>query len=121
MNEVYGSGIEPAELDIIIPRGGAIDHVMTYSIDKIPVDITGWTVNCTVKYRYSDTTPAATPIGAVLADPGEFSIYLSSTICNSLKQAEYLYDIWLIPPSGDATLVAKGKIKFVQSVSYTVT
>jgi len=119
-NEVYGSGLEPAELDIIVPRGSAIDHIMTYSVDKVPVDITGWSVRCTVKYRYSDVTPSATPEGTVLTDPGEFRIYLSSTVCNTLKQPEYLYDIWLIPPDNEAILVAKGKIKFVQSVTFSL-
>jgi len=119
-SEVYGSGLEPAELDIIIPRGGVLDHIMTYKVDNVPVDITGWTVHSTIKYRYSDSTPAASPVGTVLSGPGEFSLYLPASTLNNLKQSEYLYDIWLLPPGDDAILIAKGKMKFVQSVSYPV-
>jgi hypothetical protein len=109
-----------AELDLDVKVGGPCDIYLTYTIDGIAVDITGWSVRSDWVLSQDNLSPIVVN-GTVTDGPnGVFRYYLSAANVKTAYAAAVaagqrymLYDIFLLPPAGEPDIAVYGKILFV--------
>lgn len=90
----------PGKYNMICPQGATFTKRLTWTIDEIPVDLTGYTAKMQAKTSYSNK---CNPIfnlttengGISLDDEGNIDILIDSDDTKTFVAREYLYDIEL--------------------------
>lgn len=89
-----------------------------------PVDLTGATVWCTVKYRYTDPDPGiaqvSTSSGIVITDApgGAGTAQFANTVTAGLNApVNLVYDIKVLESSGDVDVPIRGQLKILPAVT----
>ena len=93
----------PGKYNILCPQGTTLIKRMTYSIDDLPVDLTGFTARMQVRETYNAdnfilelTTENG---GIVLGDAnGTIEITISHATTSLIRPKEYVYDLEIVSP-----------------------
>lgn len=86
---------------MICPQGATFSKRLTWSIDDVPVDLTGYTAKMQARDSYGAKCQAVVDIttengGIVLDSLGNIDLMLSAEDTASIKAKDYLYDLELI-------------------------
>lgn len=91
----------PGKYNMICPQGATFAKQLTYRIDDIPVDLTGWTARMQVREKHTSKTATIsinTENGGIsLGDSaGTIDLYISDSDTSTISAKDYVYDIELI-------------------------
>jgi len=86
---------------MICPQGATFSKRLTWSIDDVPVDLTGYTAKMQARDSYGAKCQAVVDIttengGIVLDSLGNIDLMLSAEDTAPIKAKDYLYDLELI-------------------------
>lgn len=110
------------KLDFCIQQGETWTRQITWDIDGTPVNITAYTGRMFLKRDYSDSAAAfelTTGNGRIiLTTPasGVFTLSISATLTDTLS-GEYVYDLEMESGSGAVTVLLRGVISVLPSVT----
>jgi len=98
---------------MICPQGATFSKRLTWSIDDVPVDLTGYTAKMQARDSYGAKCQAVVDIttengGIVLDSLGNIDLMLSAEDTASIKAKDYLYDLELITGT-TVTRLVEGK------------
>lgn len=90
----------PGKYNMICPQGATFAKRLTWSIDDVPVDLTGYTARMQARVNYG---AACDPIftittengGIILDDEGNIDLLLEPEDTETIVAREYLYDLEL--------------------------
>ena len=103
----------PGKYNIVCPQGSTYVQQFTYSIDNIPVDLTGYDARMQVREKYVSKTAIVsldTDSGIFLGgDEGTIDVEISSGVTELIVAKDYVYDLELISPSNIVTRLIEGK------------
>ena len=104
----------PGKYNIVCPQGSTLDQQLTYSIDEVDVDLTGYSARMQVREKHTSTTASVsltnTNGGIVLGGAlGTINIVVSAAQSSELVAKEYVYDLELVSSSGTVTRLIEGK------------
>jgi len=104
----------PGKYNIVCPQGSTLDQQLTYSIDDIVVNLTGYSARMKVKEKYSSTlsTLDLTNVngGIVLGGTlGTINVVVTSTQSSEISAKEYIYDLELVSSANIVTRIIEGK------------
>lgn len=90
----------PGKYNMICPQGATFSKRLTWSIDSVPVDLTGYTARMQAKDKYGSTCTPVVDIttengGISLDDEGNIDILVSSDDTEQIYAKEYVYDLEL--------------------------
>jgi hypothetical protein len=90
----------PAKYNMICPQGATFTKRLTWTIDDVPVDLTGYTARMQARTSYSATCDPIFDIttengGITLDDEGNIDLLIDSSDTESFVAKEYLYDLEL--------------------------
>lgn len=103
----------PGRYNMVCPQGSTFNQVLTYSIDNVAVDLTGYFARMKVKEKYSSSIAEldlTTENGSISlgGEEGTITINVDAANTEALVAKEYVYDLELI--SGDiVTRLIEGK------------
>ncbi len=111
----------PGKYNIVCPQGSTYDQQFTYSINDVPVDLTGCIARMQVREKHTSTTKTldlTTENGRiVLGDElGTININISSLSTAALVAKDYVYDFELVSPS-TVTRLFEGKFLVTAEVT----
>lgn len=105
----------PGKYNMVCPQGSTFNKQLTYSIDSVPVDLTGYTGRMQIREKH--TSPNAqlalnTDNGGISFVPelGNIYINISAAATSALVAKEYVYDLELVYGyDGTVTRIIEGK------------
>jgi hypothetical protein len=104
----------PGKYNIVCPQGSTLNQELVYSIDDLPVNLTGYTARMHVREKVLSTTTLVqltTENGGITlgGSAGTILLYASATTTASWRPREYVYDIELVSPSNFVYRIMEGK------------
>lgn len=104
----------PGKYNIICPQGSTFSQQLTYSINTIPIDLTGYTARMQVREKYTSTKKDLTLTtengGLTLGGAaGTININVNATTTAALHAKEYVYDLELVSSSNIVIRLIEGK------------
>jgi hypothetical protein len=103
----------PGKYNIVCPQGSTFSQELTYSINDVAVDLTGYEAAMQVREKHSSTTVIATMNtdngGIQLLGGGMIRINLSNTATAAIKPKEYVYDLEITTDLGVVNRILEGK------------
>lgn len=104
----------PGKYNMVCPQGSTFNQELTYSINSINVNLTGYTARMQVREKHTSSSTVlslTTENGGITlgGSAGTISINASSSTTSELKPKEYVYDIELVSTSLIVTRLIEGK------------
>lgn len=104
----------PGKYNMVCPQGSTFSQQLTYTIDDVAVDLTGYTARMKVKEKHTSTTTKldlTTENGRiVLGDAlGTIDLTVSAGDTAAITAKEYVYDLELVSSSNIVTRIIEGK------------
>lgn len=104
----------PGKYNIVCPQGSTLDQQLTYSINDIDVNLTGYSARMQVREKHTSTSPALNLTnsngGIVLGGvDGTINIIVTASQSTELAAKEYVYDLELVSSSNVVTRLIEGK------------
>lgn len=104
----------PGKYNIVCSQGTTLTRQLTWFIDNVPVNLTGYTARMQVREKYTSpnfnlsltTTNGGITLGG---NQGTISLYASAEDTGDLVAKEYVYDIELVAPTDYVYRIIEGK------------
>ena len=93
--------MNPGKYNMVCPQGSTFTKQLTYTIDDVPVNLTGYTARMQVREKHTSAsviTSITTENGGISINSvnGKINLYLSSTATAAIVAKEYVYDLELV-------------------------
>lgn len=93
--------MNPGKYNMICPQGTTFAKQLTYSIDSVPVDLTGYTARMQVREKHVSKTSIVninTENGGIVlgGEDGTIDLYISNEVTSLFVAKDYVYDLELI-------------------------
>jgi len=104
----------PGKYNITCPQGSTLDQQLTYSINDVDVDLTGYSARMQVREKHTSATTKLsltnTNGGLVLGGvAGTIRIVVSAAQSADLVPKEYVYDLEIVSSGSIVTRLIEGK------------
>ena len=104
----------PGKYNIVCPQGSTLSQQMTYSIDDVPVNLTGYSARMQVREKYASTNTEldlTTANGGIVlgGSAGTITINVNASATGELVAKDYVYDLELVSSSLIVTRLIEGK------------
>jgi hypothetical protein len=104
----------PGKYNMVCPQGSTFNQELTYSINAVNVDLTGYSARMHIRATYTSTTPTAsltTENGKIAlgGSAGTITVNIPSSETTNFVAKEYVYDLELVSPSLEVTRLIEGK------------
>lgn len=111
----------PGILDLMVAQGGTYRRTFTWTVDTVPVDLTGFTATLTIRSAPSADTAVATvtsgsglTLGGVA---GTVAVLITDTVTAAIHPGTYVWDLFLVSGGGETTPLLTGN--FIVSAAVT--
>jgi hypothetical protein len=104
----------PGKYNIVCPQGSTLDQQLTYSINDVDVNLTGYSARMQVREKHTSTNAVLNLTnsngGIVLGGvDGTINIVVTAGQSTELTAKEYVYDLELVSASNVVTRLIEGK------------
>ena len=110
-----------ATYDFNAAQGETFDRTVTWTIDDVAVNVTGYTARLQIRKRHTSTaTVASLTSGSGLTlggTAGTIQIVLSATATAALDARRYVYDLELVSGSGAVYRILEGAFNVTPEVT----
>ena len=112
----------PGKYNMVCPQGSTFNQQLTYTIEEVPVDLTGYSARMQVREKHTSTRAVfdlTTENGGLTTGgaAGTIIIFISSTDTSEASAKDYVYDIELESSGGDVTRLLEGKFMLTPEVT----
>ena len=80
-------------------------------------NLTGYTAQSQMRKHPDSSTAYNFTVGITSAVDGELTLSMTDTITADIKPGRYMYDLMLIRPNGDKTIVVEGTVNVRSGIS----
>ena len=104
----------PGKYNIVCPQGSTLSQELTYSINDVNVNLTGYSARMQVREKYTSTSTVLNLTnsngGIVLGGAsGTITINVTATQTSNITAKEYIYDLELVSSSNIVSRIIEGK------------
>jgi len=94
--------------NLVIDQGTTFSLTITIAdANGNEIDLTGYTLRAQLRKSYGATSFTAFTVAANDNATGELTISLTDTQTSALKAGRYVYDVEIVEPSGDGSIVTR--------------
>lgn len=110
----------PGKLNLTCPQGSTFNKTLTYKIDNVAVDLTGYDARLQVReFHYSEDPVVSLVSGNGITlggSAGTINVLLSASETEELNAGNYVYDLELVV-SGTVTRLVEGNFVVTPEVT----
>lgn len=112
----------PGKYNMVCPQGSTFNQQLTYTIEDVPVDLTGYTARMQVREKHTSTRKIfdlTTENGGLTTggSAGTIDIYISDSDTSAATSKDYVYDIEIESSSGIVTRLLEGRFMLTPEVT----
>ena len=111
----------PGLVHFVCPQGTTFKRTLTYTLDNIPIDLSGYSARLQVREAYYSTEPLIsleTGDGITISgSAGIINIQINSTDTSAMIAGTHVYDLEIQSPSGDIDRLIEGNFTVTPEVT----
>jgi hypothetical protein len=105
--------VTPGQVNLLCPQGSTFSKQITYKIDDVPVDLSGYSSRLQVRQNHYSTTTIldlASPTNGITlgGSAGTINILISASATSLISAGNFLYDLELESSSGVVGRIIEG-------------
>jgi len=112
------------KLNLIIEQGATFSRVLTWKVNDVAVNLTGYTARMHVRDAVDSTTTqlelsTTSPPGGIAlgGSAGTITLTVSAAVTAALTPGNYVYDLELVSSGGVVTRLVEGDLEIVAEVT----
>jgi Na+/serine symporter len=111
----------PGLVNFVCPQGSTFRRTLTYTLDEIPVNLTGYSSRLQVREAYYSTDPIVSLVSGsgitIGGSAGTIDILISSAITSEFPTGTHVYDLEIISPSNIVDRLIEGTFSVTPEVT----
>lgn len=114
--------ITPGKHSFVLYQGTTLRKVFTWTVEGVPLDLTGYTGAAQLRKTAGDPAPAldlSTQNGGIIIDgpAGKITMYAPSVDTEKLVADKYVYDLEITDTQGDVSRLVEGIITISKGIT----
>jgi hypothetical protein len=111
----------PGLVNFVCPQGSTFRRTLTYSLDEIPVDLTGYSSRLQVREAYYSENPIISLVSGsgitIGGSAGTIDIFISASVTSELPTGTHVYDLEIVSPSDIVDRLIEGTFNVTPEVT----
>jgi Na+/serine symporter len=111
----------PGLVNFVCPQGSTFRRTLTYSLDEIPVDLTGYSSRLQVREAYYSENPIISLVSGsgitISGSAGTIDILISASVTSELPTGTHVYDLEIVSPSDIVDRLIEGTFNVTPEVT----
>jgi hypothetical protein len=111
----------PGLVNFVCPQGSTFRRTLTYTLDDLPIDLSGYSSRLQVRQAYYSTEALISLVSGsgitVGGSAGTIDIFISNTDTSNLPVGSHVYDLEIISPSLDVDRLIEGRFSVTPEVT----
>jgi hypothetical protein len=112
----------PGRVNFVCPQGSTFQRTLTYKIDNVPVNLTGYSAKLQIREKHFSKNYVAflnTTNGgiSITASAGQINLLISASTSSAFIPGDYVYDLELVSFSGIVDRLIEGKFNITPEVT----
>jgi Na+/serine symporter len=111
----------PGLVNFVCPQGSTFRRTLTYTLDEVPVNLTGYSSRLQVREAYYSTDPVASLVSGsgitMGGSAGTIDILISADVTSEFPTGTHVYDLEIISPSNIVDRLIEGTFNVTPEVT----
>jgi hypothetical protein len=111
----------PGLVNFVCPQGSTFRRTLTYSLDEVPVDLSGYSSRLQVRQAYYSEDPIVSLVsgsGITLGgSAGTIDILISASVTSEFPTGTHVYDLEIVSPSNIVDRLIEGTFNVTPEVT----
>jgi hypothetical protein len=111
----------PGLVNFVCPQGSTFRRTLTYTLDEVPVDLTGYSSRLQVREAYYSEDPVVSLVSGsgitIGGSAGTIDILISASATSTFPTGTHVYDLEIISPSNIVDRLVEGTFNVTPEVT----
>jgi Na+/serine symporter len=111
----------PGLVNFVCPQGSTFRRTLTYTLDEVPVNLSGYSSRLQVREAYYSTDPLVSLVSGsgitMGGSAGTIDILISSSVTSQFPTGTHVYDLEIISPSNIVDRLIEGTFNVTPEVT----
>ena len=111
----------PGLVNFVCPQGSTFRRTLTYTLDEVPVNLTGYSSRLQVREAYYSTDPVVSLVSGsgitMGGSAGTIYILISASVTSGFPTGTHVYDLEIISPSNIVDRLVEGTFNVTPEVT----
>jgi Na+/serine symporter len=111
----------PGLVNFVCPQGSTFRRTLTYTLDEVPVNLTGYSSRLQVREAYYSTDPVVSLVSGsgitMGGSAGTIDILISASVTSQFPTGTHVYDLEIISPSNIVDRLIEGTFNVTPEVT----
>jgi hypothetical protein len=111
----------PGLVNFVCPQGSTFRRTLTYSLDNVPIDLSGYSSRLQVRQAYYSEDPIISLVSGsgitVGGSAGTIDILISASVTSNFPTGTHVYDLEIVSPSNVVDRLIEGTFNVTPEVT----
>jgi hypothetical protein len=111
----------PGLVNFVCPQGSTFRRTLTYSLDNVPIDLSGYSSRLQVRQAYYSEDPIISLVSGsgitVGGSAGTIDILISASATSNFPTGTHVYDLEIVSPSNVVDRLIEGTFNVTPEVT----
>jgi len=111
----------PGLVNFVCPQGSTFRRTLTYTLDEVPVDLTGYSSRLQVREAYYSESPVVSLVSGsgitMGGSAGTIDILISASVTSEFPTGIHVYDLEIVSPSNLVDRLIEGTFNVTPEVT----
>jgi hypothetical protein len=111
----------PGLVNFVCPQGSTFRRTLTYTLDEVPVNLSGYSSRLQVREAYYSTDPLVSLVSGsgitMGGSAGTIDILISASVTSQFPTGTHVYDLEIISPSNIVDRLIEGTFNVTPEVT----
>ena len=111
----------PGLVNFVCPQGSTFRRTLTYTLDEVPVNLSGYSSRLQVREAYYSTDPLVSLVSGsgitMGGSAGTIDILISASVTSGFPTGTHVYDLEIISPSNIVDRLVEGTFNVTPEVT----
>jgi Na+/serine symporter len=111
----------PGLVNFVCPQGSTFRRTLTYTLDEVPVNLTGYSSRLQVREAYYSTDPVVSLVSGsgitMGGSAGTIDILIAASVTSGFPTGTHVYDLEIISPSNIVDRLVEGTFNVTPEVT----
>ena len=111
----------PGLVNFVCPQGSTFRRTLTYTLDNVPIDLSGYSSRLQVRQAYYSEDPIVSLVSGsgitIGGSAGTIDLFISATDTSSFPTGVHVYDLETVSPSNIVDRLIEGTFNVTPEVT----
>jgi hypothetical protein len=111
----------PGLVNFVCPQGSTFRRTLTYSLDEVPIDLSGYSSRLQVREAHYSENPIISLVSGsgitIGGSAGTIDIFISASVTSEFPTGTHVYDLEIVSPSDIVDRLIEGTFNVTPEVT----